>query len=113
MRYSDAFLLIFVLILLWSFYKAQKDPATAFNLFDLMMDHGKVSKLALAFLTTLGLTSWIMVRLTTDGKLTEGYFMAYGGMWVAPIVAKMFSAPPVSGTTTTSATQTSTTEVAP
>lgn len=91
MRATDAAMLILALMLAWSFYQAHKDPANQFNVFDLLLDRGKVSKMAFAFMVTLGVTSWIMIRLTVSGKLTEGYFTAYGLMWVAPLVAKLFS----------------------
>jgi hypothetical protein len=32
-----------------------------------------------------------MVRLTIKGDMTEGYFTAYAGVCVAPIIAKLFS----------------------
>jgi hypothetical protein len=97
---ADVVLGTIVLLLAWSFYSAQKDVTNVFNLFDLIMENGRVSKVAVAFMATLGVTSWIMVRLAIDGKLTEGYFTGYGLMWVAPIIAKMFNPNP-SGTTTT------------
>lgn len=100
MRATDAGMLIIVLMLAWSFYRAHKDPAHQFNVFDLLLDSGKVSKMAFAFLVTLAVTSWIMIRLTVSGKLTEGYFTAYGLMWVAPLVAKLFSPAPAAGTIT-------------
>lgn len=106
MRLTDAGILFVALLLVWSLYRAHRDVASSFNVLDLFMDRGRVSKMAFAFMTTLGVTSWIMVRLTTEGKLTEGYFAGYGVMWVAPLVAKLFSVQsPSSMTTTTSMTQ--------
>jgi uncharacterized membrane protein len=91
MRAADAALLIVTLMLAWSFYRAHKNPMLQLDLFDLVMSDGRVSRIAVAFMVTLCVTSWIMVRLTLDGKLTEGYFTGYGVMWIAPIVAKLFS----------------------
>lgn len=105
MRLTDAAMLLIALALVWSFYRAHQDPTTTFNIFDLLMDNGRISKMAFAFMVTLGLTTWIMVRLMVAGKMTEGYFTSYGAMWVLPLVAKLFSAPaPPSTTTTTSST---------
>lgn len=101
MKLADAALLIGMLALMWSFYKAQKNPAFSFDLFDLVMENGKLSKTAVAFMATLIVTSWVMLRLTLDGKLSDGIFLGYGAMWVAPLVAKLFSAQPAAGTTTT------------
>ena len=90
MRSADAALLIIALSVAWSLYRAHRDRLVNFDLLDLLIEHGRVSRLACAFLFALGLTSWIMVRLTIDGKMSEGYLGLYGTMWVAPIVAKMF-----------------------
>lgn len=95
MRILDAVVLVLMLLLAWSFYRAHKDPNSEINIFDLIMADGRISKMAVAFITTLGVTSWIMVRLTTENKLTEGYFTAYGMMWVAPMIARLFSPPKV------------------
>lgn len=109
MRSADAAILIAAIALFWSVYRAHKDPNFTFNLLDLLMDGGRVSKTSFAFMTTLLLTSWIMLRITLDGKLTEGYFGAYGAMWVGPLVAKMFAAPSPPGTTTTDTSSKTTT----
>lgn len=108
MSVIDAALLVGLLLVVWSVYRAQKDPAFQFDIFDLLMENGRVSKIAVAFMVTLAATTWILLRLTIDGKLTEGYFASYGALWVAPLVAKLFSTPP----TTSSITQTSTTTIA-
>ena len=109
MKAADAAMLIGALALVWSMYRAHKDPSINFNLLDLLMDNGRISKTAFAFMLTLSVTSWIMLRLTLDGKLTEGYFTGYGLMWVGPLVAKMFAAPTPPGTTTTDTSSKTTT----
>jgi len=105
-RATDAALLIVALAIAWSFYRAHRNPETTFNLFDLLMEHGRLSRIACAFMATLVVTSWVIVKLTVEGKLTEGLFGAYVAAWVAPIVARMFSLPQ---NTSTSITSTSTT----
>ena len=95
MRAADAALLIIALVVFWSFYRAQKDPDFRFDLFDLLMENGKVSRLAFAFMATLGVTSFLMIRLTIDGKMTEGYFGLYSAAWIAPIIAKLFAPAPL------------------
>lgn len=109
MRATDAALLIVALAIAWSFYRAHRSTdgyLAHFNLLDLLIEGGRVSKIAFAFMATLLVTSWVVVRLTIEGKLTEGIFAAYVAAWIAPIVAKLFSPPPPTGTTTTVATQT-------
>ena len=91
MRAADGAMLIVALAIAWSLYRAHRSPQVTFDLFDLLMEHGRVSRIACAFLATLVTTTWIMVRLTIDMKMSAEYFMAYGAMWVAPIVAKLFS----------------------
>lgn len=96
MRATDGALLIVALVVAWSFYRAHRDARmTSFNLFDLIMENGRVSKLACVFLGSFGVTSWLMVRLTLDGKMTEGYLTAYGALWIIPITAKLFSPAPL------------------
>ena len=101
MRAADGSLLIVSLVIAWSVYRAHRNPQNTFDVFDLVMEGGRLSRLACAFMATLFVTSWVVVRLTFDGKMTEGYFIGYGGMWVAPIIAKLFSTPQPPSTTTT------------
>jgi len=113
-RATDAALLILALVIVWSFYRAHKSNDAMFaqfNLLDLIMDNNRVSRLACVFLACFGILSWIMVRLTISGKMTEGYFMGYAGACFAPIIAKLFSRP--SATATTTATTTTTATVTP
>lgn len=89
-RYFMGVLLICAMLLaLLSIWRAHRDALSQFNAFDLIMENGKVSKIALAFMMVLGVTTWVIVWLTVRDKLTEGYFTAYGGMWVVPLVAKV------------------------
>lgn len=101
MRMADAALSVVLLLVTWSFYRAQRDPAFTFNLFDLLMENGRVSKLATAFNVGVLALTWIMIRLTVDGKMTEGYVGLYGTIVIAPVIAKLFSPAPPPGTTTT------------
>jgi uncharacterized membrane protein len=92
-RISDALSMIVILLFAWSVYKAQKNPNFAFDLFDLVMENGKVSKLAVVFLGAFATMSWVIIRLTIDGKLTDVYYAAYGAIWVAPLITRLFSPP--------------------
>jgi len=88
--YLYAILAVFVfgiVVSLWKLQKAEND----FNLLDVLMENGRVSRIASAFAVTLVITSWVIVKLAVDGKMTEGYLMTYGGMWVAPVITKMFA----------------------
>lgn len=94
MRLTDAGMLLLALLIVWSFYRAHRSPGNEINLFDLVMVDGRVSKMATVFMGAFALMTWMMVRLTVEGKMTEGYFGTYGAIWVAPMIARLFSAPP-------------------
>lgn len=72
-----------------SFWRAHKDHTFNFNAFDLLMENGHVSKISVAFMLVLVVTTWLMIDLQMTGKLTEGYFTIYGSMWVAPLIARV------------------------
>lgn len=93
MSLSDASLIILVLGIGWSMYRLHRDPTNSFNIIDLVMENGRVSRLAFAFLVSLVVTSWVLIRVARDGHLTDAIFAAYGAIWVAPVVAKLFSQP--------------------
>lgn len=95
MRATDAALIIVALVIAWSFYRAHRKQDFSFSVFDLIMDNGRVSRIACVFLGSFLVFSWIMVRLTLDGKMSEGYIGLYGGTFVAPILAKLFAPAPL------------------
>lgn len=71
-----------------------KDASSPVSVDDLFIgEDGKMSKAAFVMYIALALTSWIMVLLTLTGKMTEGYMLIYGGLWVAPTIAKLFNRP--------------------
>lgn len=77
------------LFVLLSFWRAHNKPGFDFNAFDLIMENGKVSKIAFTFMAAFVVTTWILVDLQMKGKMTEGYLTTYGAMWVASLVAKV------------------------
>lgn len=93
MRATDAALLIVALVVAWSFYRAHRNKDFVFNVFDLIMENEKVSKVSCLVMGAFVVHTWIMVRLTFDVKMTEGYLTIYGATWVAPLLARMFSQP--------------------
>lgn len=85
---------ITILLIAWSLYRAHKDKdLKELNLFDLIIENKRISRIACLFIASWIVTSLVIWKLTTDGKMTEGYFLAYGSMWVAPLIAKMFAPP--------------------
>lgn len=91
MNAIDAALLIVALAIAWSLYRAQRDPTIQFNLYDLVIENGRVSKLACVFMGSFCVTSWVFIKVALDGGMTEGLFTAYGAVWIAPVIAKLFS----------------------
>lgn len=73
----------------FSVYRAHCNPENQINIVDLVLEHGRMSRIAVAFMLTLGVTTWLMVDLEIRGRMSEAYLMAYGGMWVGPLVAKV------------------------
>lgn len=95
------------LLVVLSFWRAHRNSMFKFDAFDLIMESGKVSKTALAFMLVLAVTTWVIVDLQIKGRLTEAYFGAYGVMWVGPLVARVIfgKTDMPSGTTITTSIQ--------
>lgn len=102
METPDIVALLIVALILFSFWKTHRDPSSSINIFDLVLENGKLSRLSCAFWATFGLLAWIMIKVTQAGDISVEYVGAFGALFVAPIIAKMFSAPPPAGTITTS-----------
>ena len=102
----QAVLAVTFLVVLLSFWRAHHNKSSIFNAFDLVMENGRVSKIAVSFMGVFGVTTWVIIDLQVSGKLTEGFFATYGAMWVAPLVAKVVfnKSEMPTGTTLTSTT---------
>lgn len=101
MEVADWVAVAVLALVVLSFIKTHRDPSSSINIFDLVLENGRLSKMACAFWATFGVLSWIMVKVLKAGDMSVEYFGAYGALFVAPIIAKMFSSPPPAGTTTT------------
>ena len=80
---------IMLLMIVWSFYKAHNNPDININLFDLLIEGGRLSKISVTFMVAFMFTTWLMIYLTLAAKMTEGYLAIYGGLWVTPLVARV------------------------
>lgn len=100
MEFTDADKMVWLLFIVVLFainilYKKHKDPNQPnFDLTDLLMEGGHVSKTAVFLCGSYILTTWMMMRLTINGKMTEGYFSIYIGAWIAPILVKILKGDP-------------------
>lgn len=88
-------LVVVVLLIARALLRSNRSDASQINLEDLLIgDDGKTSKAAAVMFGAFGLSTWILVNLTVTGRLTEGYFTAYLGAWVAPTVARLIFSKP-------------------
>lgn len=87
---------VIVFLIVFSAIRMHRDPNSDFNLLDLLMENGHVSKAAVVMMGAFALTSWMMIELTMIGKMTEGYFGLYAGAWIAPVVVKLVTQGPTS-----------------
>ena len=85
---------IAVLGIIWSIYRLHRDPNNDFNMLALLMENGRVSKLSCIVMGAFSVTSWVMIALQLSGKMTEGFLTAYGALWVAPLVVRLFNPAP-------------------
>ena len=82
-------LVLVVALIALSLWRLQKNPRVDFNLLDLLMENGKVSKISCTFMATFLFTTWMMWYLAVNEKITEGYVGLYGTFWVTPLVARV------------------------
>lgn len=80
--------------LIFAAWRLQRNPENDFNILDLLMENGHVSKAAVVMMGSFSLTSWMMIQLTLAGKMTEGYFGLYSAAWIAPVVVKLITQGP-------------------
>ena len=82
-------LIVSLLAVIVILYRVQRNPDNRFDLLDLLMDNGRLSRVAFAFIGSFAVTNWVIVTLTLNGKLTEGYLTIYVAAWVAPLVTRI------------------------
>lgn len=87
-------LIIVLIVIVVSLYRAQKDGSNTLDLYDLVMENGRLSKSAFVMMGSWAVTSWMMVTLTLNGKMTEGIFGLYCTAWIAPVVTKIIKGAP-------------------
>lgn len=80
--------------LAWSLYRAQRDPNNVLDFYDLVMENGRLSRMACVMMGSFGVTSWMMIQMTVNGKMTEGIFGLYCTAWIAPTVTRIIKGPP-------------------
>ena len=76
--------------------KRDRSTTSAINLEDLLLgEDGKLSKAASVMMGAFAMTTWLMVYLALNAKMTEGYLAIYVGAWIAPTVTRLVITKPV------------------
>lgn len=105
-----AFAAAVVALMIWrSLSNMHKNRDVDFDLRDLLMENGKVSKAACVMMGAFAATTWQFIYYTLNGKMTEGYLGIYVAAWIAPVVARLVSNNGGQPTTVTATTETTTT----
>lgn len=100
-----------VSLIAWSLLKRHKLAVSRIDLDDLLLgDDGKLSKAAAVMMGAFAVTSWLMVYLALNDKMTEGYLTAYLAAWVAPTVTRLITNRPTTAVATTETSTVSTTK---
>lgn len=90
MQNAMGLVLLLVLALLTIMgWQAQRDTSNNFNIWDLVMEAGKASRTGVAFMSVLVITSWVVITMALQNRLTETVFGIYCAAWVSPLVAKV------------------------
>lgn len=76
-----------VVVIAISIWRAQRRPD--FDFFDLLMENGRVSRIAVCFMSAGVVSTWVIVDLQIKGKLSDGMYGLWLGAWVGPLIAKM------------------------
>jgi hypothetical protein len=82
-------LAVAALAVLVSFWREHHNSLAKFNVFDLVMENGRVSKISVSYMLVLGVSTWVIVNQEISGKLTEGIFGMWLAAWVSPLVARV------------------------
>lgn len=79
-----------ILVALVSLIVLTRSRKSKINLTDLLLgEDGTMSRSACVLLASFGVTTWGMVYMWLNDKMTEGYFLAYIAAWVTPAVTKL------------------------
>lgn len=80
-----------VLITVIWYNRSDGKGAKAFYLIDLLMENGKASKWSVIIMITFGLSCVIMTGWFLAQTLVWNDFLTFCGVWIVPLLAKMFA----------------------
>jgi preprotein translocase subunit SecG len=88
-------LVLVIVAIVFVLMRRDRSSTSAINLEDLLIgDDGKLSKAAAVMMGAFAMTTWLMVYLALNGKMTEGYLAIYVGAWIAPTVTRLIMVKP-------------------
>lgn len=83
-------LALLALIALWSLVRLSRSQFSHIKLDDLLLgEDGTMSRAACVLMGSFAVSTWGMVYMWLNEKMTEGYFIAYLGVWATPAVTKL------------------------
>jgi hypothetical protein len=82
-------LLLFLWALGYSLYRTHKSATIQFNLLDLIMEGGRVSKVSVIIMCAFVVHTWVVVTWTLAKTITDQGMLTYAGVWVTPLLARM------------------------
>jgi hypothetical protein len=83
-------LLLIAIVIVRTLWNRHKLESSKIDFDDLLLDpDGRMSKSAVVMFGSFGMTTWLMVFLTLQGSMSEGYLTIYGGLWIIPAVTKL------------------------
>lgn len=83
-------LALIISTLLITLIRRDRSAASQINLEDLLLgDDGKLSKAAAVMMGAFTMTTWLMIYLTLNGKMSEGYLSIYVAAWITPTVVRL------------------------
>lgn len=91
--------IILTVFVAWCIVEARrlnKREDNTFEILDLLMENGHISKAAVVMMGSFALTTWMMITLTLKDKLTEGYLGIYVAAWITPVVVRLITGSPSS-----------------
>ena len=91
-------LIVIAIMIVRTLWHRDKSASSKIDFDDLLLDpNGRMSKSAVVMFGSFGVTTWMMVFLTLEGKMSEGYLTIYGGLWIIPAVTKLIKGVPQGG----------------
>lgn len=86
--------ILLIALVIWRSLSNRANAADSGLCFDdlLLGEDGKMSKSAAVMMGSFAMTTWMMIYLVLNDKMTEGYFTIYVAAWITPVVVRIIRA---------------------